>query len=93
MLISPGDKSPTSSDPGKDMGPPKAKGDQEGDAKGKQHGKGEDQSPPQDSFQNPLPGDDALWKECPLDIEGNLFLQSLAVTVKIRLSRRGLLGL
>jgi signal transduction histidine kinase/ActR/RegA family two-component response regulator len=81
MLTSPGDNPFDHLDPGTDMGPPKAKGDQEGDAKGKQHDQGKDQSPPPDSFQNPLPGDDKIWQDCPLDIGSNLFLQSLAVTL------------
>lgn len=81
MLTSPGDKSPTIPDPGKEMGPSKAKEDHEGDAKGKQHDQDKDQTSPSDSFQNPLPGDDKAWQDCPLDLQNNVFLQGLAVTL------------
>jgi len=63
------------------MAPPKAKGNQEGDAKGKQDDQSKERSPPADSFQNPLPGDDKVWQECGLDIQNNVFLQGLAVTL------------
>lgn len=39
------------------------------------------QSPQAKTFQNPLPGDDKVWKECPLDFSKDIFLQSLAVTM------------
>lgn len=81
MLISPGDKSPTTPDPGKEMGPPKAKEGQEGDAKGKQHDQDKNRSSPSDSFPNPLPGDEKVWRDCPLDLQKNVFLQGLAVTL------------
>ena len=81
MLMSPGDKSSDTPDPGKEMGPSKAKEDQEGDAKGNQHDQDKDQWSPSDSFQNPLPGDDKVWQDCPLDLRKNVFLQGLAVTL------------
>lgn len=83
MLLSPGEKLPAESepDPGNEMGPPKAKGNHEVEAKGKHQGKDKDQSPPSESFKNPLPGDDKLWQDCPLDIQNNIFLQGLAVTL------------
>jgi signal transduction histidine kinase len=82
MLMRPGDNPPTESDLDSDMGPPTPKGNEEGgDAKGKQQGQENDQSPPSASFQNPLPGDDQLWQDCPLDLQNNIFLQGLAVTL------------
>jgi len=81
MSTSPGNNPPHESDPGSEMGPPKAKGHQEGDAKGKQDGQVEDHSPPSEAFSNPLPGDDKIWQDCPLDIENDVFLQSLAATL------------
>jgi signal transduction histidine kinase/CheY-like chemotaxis protein len=63
------------------MGPSTAKGDQEGDVSGKQHAQGEDQSPPSESWTNPLPGDEKTWQDCPVDIQDNVFLQGLAVTL------------
>jgi len=56
-------------------------GNQEGDVSDKQHAQGEDQSPPSDSFKNPLPGDDNVWQDCPVNIQDNVFLQGLAVTL------------
>jgi signal transduction histidine kinase/CheY-like chemotaxis protein len=63
------------------MGPSTAKGNQEGDVSGKQHAQGEDQSPPSESWTNPLPGDKKTWQDCPVKIQDNAFLQGLAVTL------------
>ena len=81
MLLRPGDNPPDDSNPGSEMGPPEDNGNHEGTAKGMQQGQDLDQSHSSDSFRNPLPGDDRVWQDCSLDIQGDLFLQSLAVTL------------
>jgi signal transduction histidine kinase len=82
MLISPGENN-TDAEPatGKDMGPPAAKGMPDDGAKGGQQDQGKDLSPQSDSYKNPLPGDEEVWKNCPLDFQKNVFLQSLTVTL------------
>jgi signal transduction histidine kinase len=82
MLISSGDNNTDAkSATGNDMGPPNAKGTQDDGAKGRQHDQGKDQAPQSDSFKNSLPGDDEVWKNCPLNFEKDLFLQSLTATL------------
>ena len=61
------------------MRPSTANCDQEGDVSGKEHAQGKDNSP--STFKNPLPGDDKLWQECSVDIQNDVFLQDLAVTL------------
>lgn len=62
------------------MGSSPAQDDQAIPAQGEQD-QNEAQPPQSDSFENPLPGGDEVWKKCSLDFENNVFLQGLASTI------------